>query len=63
MPCPCFGLVQNILVIPKLVWGGPKCFGPNPKQLFTTEFHILNHVKMFSSVQNNLPTFEIVLDI
>ena len=63
MPCPRFGLVQNVLVIPKLVWTGPKCFGSDPKQLFTTEFHILNHVKMFSPVQNNLPTFEIVLDI
>ena len=29
----------------KLVWTRPKWFGPDQKQLFTTEFHILKHVQ------------------
>ena len=61
---------QNVMDASKLVRTDPKCVDPDQKQLFTTEFYILNHVqnvwfcpKQFVSVQNNLDAFKIVLDL
>ena len=44
--CPnCFGHIQIVLDTSKLVWTGQKCFWLDKKQLFTTEFNILNCVQ------------------
>jgi len=61
------GCVQNCLGEFKLVWTylfwtGPKCFGTDPKHLFTTGFHILKQVQNFGPVQNNLDQSKIILD-
>ena len=72
MPCPS--------IDPKSLWTSPNCFstifklfmtgpkivGLDPKQLFTTEFHLFNHVQKvlvggsekFGQVQNSFKLIE-----
>ena len=58
-----FGLVQSILDLSKLFWNHPERLRPDQKQLFTSEFHILNHVQnMFVPGQNNFDLSKIVFE-